>query len=163
MTKEEILSADPETLRLWVAEQLMEYRWHYGMMRDGRALMLPADEYDPERHSHWPLEKCNDLSVPPYKDALRFVPKFSTEIGAAWPVFEWLRELYSLVVIHAANGYGCTAFTVNDGGKIVRAVLGPANAPTAAEAICRTALLASLEWCWADEASVVRDRASQEG
>jgi hypothetical protein len=65
----------------------------------------------------------------------------STDITAAWQVVEKLREHYTNVSLHGANGWGLTAWNSALDGREYD-LGGPINAATAPHAICLTALLA---------------------
>lgn len=69
------------------------------------------------------------------------LPKFSTDIAAAWLALEEMRKRFTNASLCADNGWGLTLWNITGSGGH-RDVCGPVNAPTAAEAICRAALLA---------------------
>lgn len=71
------------------------------------------------------------------------VPKYSSEIRAAWDVVEKLRERFSTISLYCGNGWGLVVSTIYSPCQ-EREWVGPVNADTACLAICRTALLTVL-------------------
>lgn len=74
-------------------------------------------------------------------DDLQGIPRYCANIEAAWLVVEKLRERFTNVALHAANGWGLTCWDVTRDGDEVNTV-DPTNAETAPLAICRAALAA---------------------
>lgn len=92
-----------------------------------------------ERHPDggWmlPVTRNGPLSAHPYPYP------YSTVLWAAWQVVEKLRESYTNVALHAANGWGFTCWNVTESGEHTN-IVGPFDADSPALAICRTALKA---------------------
>ena len=66
---------------------------------------------------------------------------YAEDISSAWLVVEKLRERYSNVVLHGANGWGVSLGNIT-GTNGSETWIGPFNAATAPEAICRAGLRA---------------------
>lgn len=145
MTRDEMLALPAgEELDAAVAEHIMGFRWFTTPRGDLRSLLEPAEEYHHDKHPCWPIILCEDMSLPVASDGWRFIPKFSTDVAAAWRIMELLRGRFSNVSLHAANGWGLTVWDI---GRPVDpfSLHGPVNADAAPLAICRTALLAVTE------------------
>ena len=74
----------------------------------------------------------------------RPIPKYTTDLVAAWKVMEALRARFSNVALHGDNGWGLTVWHVGREGMEGR-FHGPCNAATAPHAIALTALLTTVK------------------
>lgn len=127
MTRDEILSADLTTLRLLVAEHVMGHPGPYPL--EG----VPCPDG---------LPGCEVLHRDHFDTNGGRIPDYPEDVAAAWPVLEKMRERYrtACVFVGADGGVGAQAWNPGGGGVHV-----PTTCRTPAEAICRAALLATLE------------------
>ncbi len=72
------------------------------------------------------------------------IERYSENIESAWKVLEKLRDKYTNVALHAANGWGLSlgSIKVSDDGKVTEEWTEPIPAETAPLAICLAALAA---------------------
>lgn len=75
------------------------------------------------------------------------IPPYSSDISCAWRVIDKLRERYTNIALHAANGWGLSLGSIGYDGtredsQLVETWLPPINADTAPMAICLAALAA---------------------
>ncbi len=119
-----------------VAEEVMGYRWAQGL---GVFLWHPGEG---EPNGGWVVAPKN----PGGDAATCYVPRFRTDIAAAWHVVKKLREKRGVEVSIESNGdrwwvdiTDGTSGTFDSSGSYDR-VLGQAGGDTIGEAICRAAL-----------------------
>jgi len=132
-TREEIMNMDGQALNRAVAEQVMGYTiYHYDKdYEENCYFMLMNDEFDPVE----PLDGRRKTEEEAWNDC----PDFSGSISAAWEVVEKIGETWEVKVFNR-NGWTCYISSSLDEGYNYRE-----TGDTAPLAICRTALLATME------------------
>ena len=126
MTREDVLSADLATLRLLVAEHVM-----------GHA--TPFDQHPVPCPDGRP--GCCVLHYDTFDAAGVRLPAYSTDVAAGMAVLEKVEAEYAQLCVEGGEWECCITLNARGGPYVCT----PVGHKTAAEAICRASLLATLE------------------